>query len=145
MTKRYELTSKQFSLIKPFLPGKDGDPGRSGNDNRAFVNGVIFTLRTNLGWKFLSPRYGKWKSVHARFVRWERKGIWEHVFKILSSDGSNLYRNRDSDLLAAYIGRNAVQENLGRRWRCKKGRHPLEGRRKYPRRQHDTLYSQPMC
>ncbi len=32
--KRYELTDAQWTRISPLLPGKVGDPGRTGSDNR---------------------------------------------------------------------------------------------------------------
>ncbi len=35
--KRYELSEAQGARISPLLPGKVGDPGRSGADNRLFV------------------------------------------------------------------------------------------------------------
>ncbi|MGY3590333.1 transposase [Bradyrhizobium sp. USDA 4341] len=65
--KRYELSEAQWARIAPMLPGKVGDPGRSGVDNRLFVNGVLWVLRSGANWQHLTERYGKWKSVHARF------------------------------------------------------------------------------
>ena len=38
--KRYELDEAQWLRIALFLPGKLRDPGRTGSDNRLFVNGV---------------------------------------------------------------------------------------------------------
>ena len=70
--KRYELSEAQWARIAPMLPGKIGDPGRSGVDNRLFVNGVLWVLRSGAYWQHLPERYGKWKSVHARFTRWAR-------------------------------------------------------------------------
>ena len=35
--KRYELSEAQLQRIAPLLPGKKGDPGRSGTDNRRFA------------------------------------------------------------------------------------------------------------
>lgn len=34
MAKRYELTDEQYEQVKELLPGKVGDSGRSGTDNR---------------------------------------------------------------------------------------------------------------
>ena len=45
-TKRYELSDMQWRRIAPLLPGNVGDPGRSGTDNRLFVNGVLWVLRS---------------------------------------------------------------------------------------------------
>jgi len=34
------LTDAQWAHLAPLLPGKEGDPGRSGENNRLFVEGV---------------------------------------------------------------------------------------------------------
>lgn len=44
--KRYELTPEQWRRIGDLLPGRPGDPGRSGSDNLTFVNGVLWVLRS---------------------------------------------------------------------------------------------------
>jgi transposase len=46
MPKRYELTEAQWRAIKDLLPGKEGDRGRTARDNRTFVNGVLWVLRS---------------------------------------------------------------------------------------------------
>ena len=48
--KRYELNEAQWSRIAPLLPGKVGDPGRTAADNRLFVNGVLWVLRSGAHW-----------------------------------------------------------------------------------------------
>ena len=54
--KRYELSGVQWERIAPLLPGKVGDPGRSGADNRVFVNGVLWVLRSGAHWQHLPER-----------------------------------------------------------------------------------------
>ena len=39
--KRYELTTAQWRRIKALSPGKPGNPGRTGEDNLRFANGVL--------------------------------------------------------------------------------------------------------
>jgi transposase len=46
MVKRYELTDAQWQRIEGLLPGKRSDPGRTAADNRVFVNGVLWVLRS---------------------------------------------------------------------------------------------------
>ena len=73
--KRYELSASQWRRIGHFLPGRPGSVGVTAKDNRNFVNGVLWTLRSGARWKDLPDKYGKWKSVHKRFTRWARTGI----------------------------------------------------------------------
>jgi transposase len=77
MVKRYELSNEQWRRIKGLLPGKKGDPGRTGRDNRLFVNAVLWILRSGARWSDLPERYGKRKSAHKRFTRWAKRGVWE--------------------------------------------------------------------
>ena len=79
--RRYELTDEQWSLIEHLLPGKEGDPGAHGEDNRRFVNGVIWIARTSAPWRDLPERYGEWNSVYQRFNRWSKSGVWNRVFQ----------------------------------------------------------------
>ena len=102
MAKRYELSEAQWQRIAPALPGKPGDPGRSGVDNRVFVNGVLWVLRSGAHWHDLPERYGKWKTVHKRFTRWAKAGVWERVFASLAADPDNQYLMLDTTLVRAH-------------------------------------------
>src|SRR5258708_11136306 len=100
--KRYELSEEQWLRIEPLLPGKAGDPGRSGTDNRLFVNGCLWVLRSGAHWCDLPERYGQWKTVHKRFSRWAHAGEWERVFAALTLDRDNRYLMLDSTLVRAH-------------------------------------------
>ncbi len=97
--KRYELSEAQWVRIAPMLPGKTGDPGRTGSDNRLFVNGCLWVLRSGAHWRDLPERYGKWKTVHRRFSRWCHAGVWEQVFQALTTDRDNQYLMLDSTIV----------------------------------------------
>ena len=83
---RRELTNAQWQLIVNLVPGKPGDKGRHGEDNRLFVDAVLWILRTGAPWRDLPPAFGEWNSVFQRFNRWSRKGVWERLFKVLAGD-----------------------------------------------------------
>mgnify|MGYP002384046928 CR=1 FL=1 len=100
--KRYELSDRQWAKIAPLLPGKAGDPGRTGADNRLFVNGYLWVLRSGAHWCDLPERYGRWKSVHRRFSRWCHAGVWERVFAALTADRDNQYLMLDSTIVRAH-------------------------------------------
>ena len=102
MSKRYELSQAQWERIKAMLPGKKEDRGVTAADNRLFVDGVLWMLRSGARWKDLPPRYGKWKSVHKRFTRWAQAGIWEKIFESLIRAPDNAYIMLDSTLVKAH-------------------------------------------
>ncbi len=78
------LTDEQWQRVKPLLPGKEGDRGRTAADNRLFLEAVFWMARTGAPWRNLDTRFGKWNSVYQRCRRWGRKGVFEEVFEVLS-------------------------------------------------------------
>jgi transposase len=102
VVKRYELREAQWQKIKDILPGKEGDRGRSAVDNRTFVNGVLWVLRSGAFWCHMPECYGNWKSNHKRFTRWAKAGVWEKVFQILVKDARNEYVMLDSTIVRAH-------------------------------------------
>jgi transposase len=101
-TKRYELSEAQWQKIAPMLPGKAGDPGRTAVDNRLFINGVLWVLRSGARWADLPERYGKHKTTHQRFTRWARAKVWEDIFALLARDRDNEYLMIDSSIVRAH-------------------------------------------
>jgi putative transposase len=100
--KRYELSEAQWQRIASLLPGKVADPGRTGGDNRLFVDGCSWVLRSGAHWCGLPERYGKWKTVHRRFSRWCHAGVWERAFEALAADHDNQYLMIDSTIVRAH-------------------------------------------
>jgi putative transposase len=85
MGRRYELSDEEWNQIESLLPGRPGDPGGHGQDNRLFVNAVIWMARTGAPWRDLPERFGPWNSVFQRFNRWARAGVWQVVFRTLQT------------------------------------------------------------
>jgi transposase len=102
MPSRYELSDGQWERIQGFLPGRTESVGRTAADNRLFVNGVLWILRSGARWYDLPERYGKYKSVHKRFVRWAHSGVWDRVFEELVRDRKNQYLMIDSTIVRAH-------------------------------------------
>jgi transposase len=99
---RYELSASQWRKIEGFLPGRPGTVGVTARDNRIFVNGVLWVLRSGAHWKDLPAEYGNWKSAHKRFTRWARAGVWERIFQTLPADPDNTYVMIDSTVVRAH-------------------------------------------
>ncbi len=67
------------------------------------MDGVLWVLRSGVRWSDLPPRRGAhWKSVHRRFCRWARAGVWERLFQALSKTPDNEYRMIDSTIIRAH-------------------------------------------
>src|ERR1700675_3083850 len=47
---RFVLTDAQWAKMEPHCLGKPTDPGRSGSDNRRFVEAVLWIVRTGSPW-----------------------------------------------------------------------------------------------
>lgn len=78
---RHDISDQAWSLLEPHLPGRAGAWGGNARDNRQFINGVFWILRTGAPWRDLPPDYGDWKNTHRRFSRWRDKGVWERILE----------------------------------------------------------------
>jgi len=96
------LSDAQWERIAPLLPGKEGDPGRSGKDNRLFVEAVLWLTRTGVPWRDLPARFGNWYSVWKRFRRWADKGVFERVFEELAGDPDFEYALIDGTIVKVH-------------------------------------------
>ena len=81
---RHDITDGIWALLEPLLSGQPGQWGGIAQDNRRFLNGVFWVLRTGAPWRDLPPDYGDWKNVHRRFCRWRDKGRWEKILEALA-------------------------------------------------------------
>ena len=99
---RTALTDVQWERIAPLLPGKKGDPGRAGEDNRRFVEGVLWIVRTGAPWRDLPDCFGKWFSVWKRFRRWALKGVFENLFEALSGEPDFEYALIDGTIVKVH-------------------------------------------
>jgi transposase len=99
---RRVLSDAQWDRLAPVFPGKDGDPGRSGTDNRLFVEAVLWVARTGAPWRDLPSAFGNWNSVFRRFRRWAQKGVFDLIFKALSGDPDFEYVMIDGTIIRVH-------------------------------------------
>ena len=88
--RRHEISDECWDRIKDMLPGRPGQNGWIAQDNRTFINAVLYILRTGIPWRDLPERFGKWNSVWKRFDRWSLKGTWQQIFEALASQDPDL-------------------------------------------------------
>jgi len=72
------------------------------DDNRLFVEAVLYRYRAGIPWRDLADRFGNWKNVHQRFSRWSKSGVWKAVFTVLAADADNEYSMIDSTIVRAH-------------------------------------------
>ena len=96
------LSDAQWERVAPLLPGKPGDPGRSGADNRLFLEAVLWIARTGSPWRDLHAEFGNWNSIFQRFRRWALKGVFERVFSSLSGDPDFEYAMIDGTIVRVH-------------------------------------------
>lgn len=109
---RRTLTDGQWAQIEEHLPGREGRPGRSGTDNRLFVDAVLWLARTASPWRDLPAEFGKWTAVHARFRRWAISGVWEGLFNVLADDPDFEYVLIDSSICKAHADATGAKGGL---------------------------------
>ena len=99
---RLVLSDQQWQRIEKLCVGKPEDPGGTGADNRMFVEGVLWIVRTGSPWRDLPEVFGDWNSVFRRFSRWSRKGVWQRIFEAMSDDPDFEYLIVDSAIIRAH-------------------------------------------
>src|SRR3954452_2641703 len=100
--RRYALRDDQWERIEGLLPGREGHVGVTAEDNRLFVEAVLYRYPAGIPWRDLPDRLSAWKKVHTRFCRSARTGVWERVFRHLAGDADNEYAMIDSTIVRAH-------------------------------------------
>src|SRR5215470_9488333 len=76
---RFVLTDAQWAKMEPHCLGKLTDPGRSGSDNRRFVEAVLWIVRTGSPWRDLPASFGKWNTVFKRYRDWAKADVFKRL------------------------------------------------------------------
>lgn len=63
---------RQRAKMEPHCLGKATDPGRSGGDNRTFIEAVLWMGRTGSPWRDLPFWFGKWNTIFKRYRDWSK-------------------------------------------------------------------------
>jgi transposase len=83
------LDDELWKMIEPILPPpkrrRRRFPGRKPKDNRSVLTGIIFVLRTGIGWEYLPQEMGCGCGMTCwrRLRDWQRRGVWDMIHKVL--------------------------------------------------------------
>ena len=66
---RLVLSDAAWERMAPLIIGRPDQKGSTGRDNRMFVEGVLWIVRTGSPWRDLPEAFGDWNSVFRRYRR----------------------------------------------------------------------------
>ena len=99
---RLVLSDAAWERMAPLVIGRPYQKGSTGRDNRMFVEGVLWIVRTGSPWRDLPDAFGEWNSVFRRLSRWSQKGIWHPIFEAMSDDPDFEYFIVESTIIRAH-------------------------------------------
>lgn len=99
---RFVLTDAQWAKMEPHCLGKATDPGRSGSDNRLFVEAVLWIARTGSPWRDLPASFGKWNTVYVRFRDWRDADVFQRLFEACSDEPDMEYAMVDATIVKVH-------------------------------------------
>ena len=80
------MRNEEWARLEPLLPSAAGKRGHPYRDHRQVINGIRWRTRTGAPWRDIPERYGPWKPCYDRFVRWQRRGLWEKILQVLQGE-----------------------------------------------------------
>jgi transposase len=100
--KRLILTDAQWAKMEPHCLGKVGDPGRSGSNNRLFVEAVLWVVRTGSPWRDIPASFGNWSSIYTRFRDWVKADVFKRLFEACSDEPDLEYAMVDATIVKVH-------------------------------------------
>ena len=99
---RFVLTDAQWAKMEPHCLGKPTDPGRSGSDNRRFVEAVLWVVRTGSPWRDLPAFFGHWNTVFKRYRDWVKADVFMRLFAAGSDEPDLEYAMVDATIVKVH-------------------------------------------
>src|SRR6202046_2267655 len=99
---RFVLTDAQWAKMEPHCLGKPTDPGRSGKDNRLFVEAVLWVVRTGSRWRDLPAFFAKWNTVFKRYRDWVEADVFVRLFEACSDQPDMEYAMIDATIVKVH-------------------------------------------
>ncbi len=84
-----------WAIIEPLLPSAKPRrfrfPGRKRVDNRRALTGIIFVLKTGIGWEDLPQEMGCGSGMTClrRLREWQAEGVWQRLHEVMLAKLNN--------------------------------------------------------
>jgi transposase len=84
------LNDELWQIIEPIIPKKKRRfryPGRKPVPDKAALIGILFVLKTGIGWEDLPPEMGCGSGMTCwrRLRDWQKAGVWDKIHEVLLS------------------------------------------------------------
>ena len=84
------LDDQLWEIIEPLIPKKKRRPrypGRKPISDRAALTGIMFVLKTGIGWEDLPQEMncGCGMTCWRRLQEWQKAGVWDKIHQVLLS------------------------------------------------------------
>jgi len=105
-----------WAIIEPLLPKPKPRrfryPGRKPLDNRRALSGIIFVLKTGIGWEDLPQEMGCGSGMTCwrRLRDWQQAGVWQQLHEVLLA---KLHGANQIDWSRAVVDSSAVRALKG--------------------------------
>ncbi|KQQ68010.1 transposase [Pseudomonas sp. Leaf127] len=99
---RLVLTDAQWAKMELYCLGKPSDPGRSGKNNRLFIEAILWIVRTGSPWRDLPDYFGKWNTIFKRFRDWVKADVFQRLFDVVSDDPDMEYAMVDATIVKVH-------------------------------------------
>ncbi len=87
MGRRHAISDADWDRVKGLLPGQSGQHGGVADDNRRFLDAVLWIARTGAPWRDRPERLGGWNTQWRRLDRWCQAGRWEPLAAVVRDPG----------------------------------------------------------
>ena len=84
------VSDELWEIIKPLIPEKKRRfryPGRKPISNREALTGILFVLKTGIGWEDLPQEMGCGCGMTCwrRLQEWQKAGVWDEIHRVMLS------------------------------------------------------------
>jgi transposase len=99
---RFVLTDAQWAKMEPHCHGKPSDPGRSGSNNRRFIEAILWIVRTGSPWRDLPTVFGNWNTIYKRYREWVKADVFTRLFEVCSDEPDMEYAMVDATIVKVH-------------------------------------------
>src|SRR3712207_4344633 len=79
------LTDEEWEMVEPLIPQRP-PAGRTYNDHRTVLGGILWVARTGSSWREMPEEFGKWETAYRRYELWLEQGLWQRILKALGEE-----------------------------------------------------------